>query len=281
MTPQPYHIPKCGHLAPLERYELDEDERGIIWLWEPPSPGGVYFMGVDAANGIVGWTRQFRRDDDRETDNGVVEVYRYYDGRKPDMLQVAEFAAPVDPEELADVANALGRTFAGRNEDGQCMCIVEVYPGPGGITQKMMIHKYGYTNLWVPRYVDTLAPQAPRNVVGFHSNVKTRRDLWIRSSKHMITKRAELRSPWLIEEMANCSPDAFQLTGRAAEGLHDDRVIASMLSIYAAHDWGPDVETEVVEVREGEQPTSWQATDISSSRMYDAWEDRFADLLDS
>ena len=274
-----YTIPNCGRVSPTT--DFDGDGRGVIWIFEKPRPNAVYFMGVDAAVGIVGWDRLCRTENDHKTDNGVIEIIRQGRNGAPD-VQVAEYAGPIDPECLADRANALGRLYAGNDENNQCMACVEVYPGPGGLTQQRLIHHYGYTNLWIPRYINVLASQAPRNVVGFTSSTRTRRDLWLRSKKHIIQGGLVIHSPWLVEEMADCQPDDWMLneTARAKYGKHDDRVIATFLACLAAHDWSWDTETKQEKVETGE-PRNWQASDMGIEEMYAQWEERWEQLTEA
>src|SRR5215471_10357239 len=103
----------------------DGDPRGIIWLFEPPSPRGRYVMGVDATQGRTGWSRYNRTEDDSDIDNGAICVLRLGRGEPgtPQFTsdaQVAEYAAPIDPYDLSKAVNFLGRLYSGRDEDGQC-----------------------------------------------------------------------------------------------------------------------------------------------------------------
>lgn len=277
MTPQAYRISKCGVLEPMERAQLDLDPRGVCWLFEEPSIAATYFMGIDPTKGIIGWSRQFRTQDDFRTNNGAIEILRAGKPGKPD-VQVAEYAAPIDAEDLGDYANALGRIYGGANEEAQCMAIIEVWPGPGELTQRRLISRYGYTNLYVPvKYANTLAPERGRNVVGWVSNERSRRDLWMRGVKHIELGRIIFNSPWLVEEMADCKADDYMLsdTARAKYGKYDDRVVAMLLAIYAAHDWGAEIETDSTRPTEGEDLPDWQKTDISSADLEIAWAEAF------
>ena len=82
--------------------------------------------------------------------------------------------------------------------------------------------------------------------------------------------------------MADCQADDWMVTetARARYGKHDDRVVALMLAIYAAHDWSWEYETEKVEVTEGSGSGNWQASDISADSLFDAWEDRFSEIAE-
>ena len=134
--PAEYRVSGKHRIIKSTEEVYDGDPRGIIWLYEPPSPRARYVMGVDASQGRTGWSRYNRTEDDSEIDNGAIEVIRLgtgepgHPGFTPD-VQVAEYAAPIDPYDLATVANTMGRLYGGRNEDGQALAIIEVYPGPG------------------------------------------------------------------------------------------------------------------------------------------------------
>src|SRR5581483_3290707 len=96
--------------------DIDGDPRGVVFLYEPPNPRSRYILGCDPTQGRTGWSRYNRSEDDAKIDNGAIEVIRIGRG-EPDTpgfipdTQVAEFAAPVDPYDLAGVVNVLGRLY--------------------------------------------------------------------------------------------------------------------------------------------------------------------------
>jgi|SRR5689334_6002308 len=275
-----YTIPRCGRIEVIPKDQLDADARGIVWMYEPPMRNANYVMGVDATKGIPNWDRRLRTQDDDRVDNGAIEIIKVGDGARIPDVQVCEYAAPIDPEDLADVANALGRLYAGRNDDDQCLANIEVWPGPGWITAKRMVHQFGYTNIWIPRYVNTLQPQAARNVIGWQSNQRTMRDLWIKGTKHIASGLLTVYSPHLVDEFTDCETDPVKMTAKASFGHHDDRAIAILLAIYGAHDWSDAfVETQSIEAVPGTLP-NWQASDISAEALQEAWEEKFSSLLD-
>lgn len=260
----------------------DGDPRGLIFLFEPPSPRARYILGVDAAQGRTGWNRWNRIGDDSDTDNGAIEVIRLGQGEpgspnfKPD-YQVAEYAAPIDPYDLAKVANALGRMYGGNNEDGQAHCIVEVWPGPGGPTQRTMMETYGYSNFYRWQYLDTgMASERAKFDFGWYSTKQSMQHLWTRGLRLIHRKQLVFKSEHLVEEFADCEMDLVRLRGAAARG-HDDRATACLLALWAGHNWTFNVEPVVSRVDQG--PTvEWQATDVSSERMADEWNSKWEEL---
>jgi len=254
--------------------DFDGDERGLIWLWEPPKPNANYVMGIDPSVGRTGWCRATRTADDYRTDNGAIEVIRCGRPEEPD-VQVAEYAAPVDAEDIGVVAAALGRLFAGCDENG-ALAIIEMYPGPGLLTYRKMVSDFGYTNHFVWKYLDTISPTPNR--FGFWPGRDANKYLWIRASRHIHGGGFIPHSPWLVEEMRNCEVDPTKMWGRAVYGTHDDRVRAMMMALWAAHDWTMQVDTAPPKVLVDAREPSWQASDISVDTMYERWEEKFAEM---
>jgi hypothetical protein len=275
-----YHVTHAGKLAELPQQFYDGDPRGIVHMWEPPLAGSMYYMGVDPTVGVVNWDRMLRTEDDYLVDNGAIEIIRRGKPGTPDR-QVCEFVAPIHSEDLADVCNLLGRLYGISEDEGQCLCIIEVYPGPGLPCQNKLIHHYGYTNLFAWQYLDTLVPKATGGM-GWYSSPKSNRDLWSKAARAISRKQLIINSEWLVEEMADCIMDPTRFYGRATGSRHDDRVKAIMLAIWAGHQWAIDVETEPTrEAGPGERPVDWQASDLTDEEYADAIEQRFQELLEN
>jgi hypothetical protein len=260
-----------NHTTVLQEIEPDpRDPRGLIWLFEKPSDKATYIIGVDPAMGRAHWDRSLRTQDDEKTDNSAIEVVRLGKNGRPD-AQVAEFAAPVDPYDLAAYVNFLGRLYKGVEEE-TAMCIIETYPGPGHGTQHELIEKFGYTNFFQQKYIDDPTPRS-RSFGSFYAMPKDVRELWIRGTRHIISRKIELRSTFLVEELAGCIINREKARGMAAYGSKDDRVSALLLCIYARLDWTGQVLTEdaKLEVEIG-PPKDWQRRDCSAEEMMEDWE---------
>jgi len=266
--PSTYTIGSSGSLSRMETAEWDADPRGILWMWEPPSKSSSYCMGVDVAVGRTGWNRYNRVREDHKTDNGAIEILRIGRNGAPDH-QVAEFAAPIDPFELGDVANLMGRLYAG-TEDDQCKCIIEVHPGPGfGTLQRML--EAGYTNHFRWEYYAD-APAAPTRTLafGWHASQRTNRDLWVKASRHLNLRNVHIRSPWLAEEYADCRMDQDKQYADNPGG-HDDRVRAMNLAIWQANGWSFSVERTTEPVRPNTKMVDWQNTDMGHDEIMADW----------
>jgi len=269
----PYRIGKSATFLPLARSDVDRDPRGIVWIWEEPQANATYVLGCDPTGGITGWDRTLRTQEDAKTDNGAIEVIRV--GRDRD-YQVAEYAAPLDPEDLADVANAMGRLYGGVDEEGQALAIVETN-NFGLLTVRRMMNNHGYLNQFIWKYLDSAIPR-PTNSVGWYATSKSVPLLWARGARHILRGGLKLRSPWLVEEMADAEIDPEKMWAKAIYGRHDDRLRAILLAVWAAHEWSIDIESEKTELSTNTDSPEWQASDMSAEAMYEQWEDRWNDL---
>jgi len=253
----------------------DDDSRGLIHVWQPPVATANYVVSADPSYGITGWHRLARSEDDVRTDNGAVEVIRCGTQGRPD-VQVAEYAAPIDAEDLATVVNFLGRMYGGANEDGQALVIVEVQPGPGLLTQRELINRFGYSNLFVWQHLDQRTTTLTRSY-GWYSSRQSRQMLWIRGTRHINQRKITLNSPWLIEEMTDLVLDNWlNFTARAQWGSHDDRCVALMMGIWAANQWSFDNAPEESAPAVVANVPDAQHSDMSADEMFEDWSERFS-----
>lgn len=277
MQPDTWTIGKHA-IVPLPSDELDNDPRGILYVWEPPRPTATYVIAIDPTVGKTGWSRWLRTDDDLSIDNAAIEIIRKGLPGGQD-VQVAEFAAPIDAIELAPIANALGRLYAGANEEGQAYMIGDVV-GPGAVTLRELIDRFGYTNHFLWRYYAAGASSTvPRKqVLWWQSSRSANRDLWMRGLHHIHKLGIRIHSPHLVEEMSDCMADSFDLIGEARYGRHDDRIKCLLYGIWALHDWAlgeEPIERVAVEVA---NPVNWQATDLTAEECEYEWDERMEQL---
>jgi hypothetical protein len=254
--------------------EVERDPRGILLMWEPPEKGAKYMMGMDPTHGITGWSRATRNDEDKKVDNGAIEIFKIDAAKLPIFkeipnpsgpgyvqiadvdpqtkqqrfkyrdVQVAEFAAPCDAVEIARIANILGRIYCGSEEDA-CCCIWEAYPGPGILTTQELL-RLGYPNLWMWEYIDSAAEETNR--MGWRSTRESQKLLWYRSRRHLMERRAVIRSKWLLGEYSNAEIDMDKMRAKAAYGSHDDRFQAANMVFWAGHKWTYDIDRESIPV---------------------------------
>lgn len=276
------------------------DPRGILHVWEPPLEYGQYIMALDPTHGITGWSRYTRLDGDHKTDNAAIEIYRVNalqnvvidpETDKPKIdkatgrpefvlcdLQVAEWFAPVDPVEAARVANILGKIYCG-NADEQCELIYESYPGPGILTTQELL-RVGYRNLWEWEYIaDSVAESTGK--LGWRSSETSQRMLWIRSKRHLLSRRVKINSPWLLAELRDAVLDPNKMRGVAASGVHDDLLQASSMAFWAGHKWAYDIEHTPQIATQIAPTVDWQRMAPEFGRDKVSARDQWRDLVDS
>lgn len=253
----------------------DLDSRGIVWVWEQPRDNARYVLGIDTAVGITGWDRLLRTDEDAKIDNAVVQVIRC---GTPD-VQVCEFAAPIDHYELATVVNFLGRMYAGNAEDGQALVAIEMNNG-GWATHNELVNRYGYIAMPPWRMSGQGLTERITDRYGWYSNRSTRKDLWIKGMRLINGRAIVPHSPWLIEEMTDCTWDNFlAMTARGIYGSHDDRVVSLLIALWYAHEWDVDFNPPEQEGVEQAALPDYQRTAMSLDQMHSDWDDRFSNLL--
>lgn len=271
LFPDQFTVGYQGSLIEMDPREYDKDPRGVVWMYEPPNRYSSYVMGVDPALGRTGWSRYGRVKEDLKTNNGAIEIIRIGRNHSPD-VQVCEFMAPVDAFELGVIANILGRVYAGMDEDGQCKCILETYPGPGGMTYRQMT-ELGYMNHWTWEYYAD-ATVTPSKSIGWTATPKSLRDLWVKCSRHIILHNAIIRSPFLAEQYADAryNPDkgyAESPNNRDGTG-HGDALRAFNLALWCARGWSMDAERTREPVTT-HAPIDPQFSDMTMDEVNDRW----------
>ncbi len=267
--PEMFQIGTAGRIDKTDPREWDQDPRGILWLWEPPSKGARYVLGADPTVGRTSWTRYSRVKEDHATDNAALEIIKVgKDGAKD--VQVAEYAAPVDAFEFGYIINMLARLYAGEEEES-CKVIIEVFPGPGAGTLQTVL-QCGLTNLFRWEYYgDSVA--TPTKALGWHANQRTNRDLWVKASRHMILQQVIVRSPWLVEEISDARLNVEKDYAENPGG-HDDRMRAFCLALWVANSWSMSTERITQKVTTTEH-VDWQASDMSLEDIQASWGDVF------
>jgi hypothetical protein len=219
----------------LRKVNLDSwlaDEAADKWdsrlvMWELPQKGAMYVVAVDASYGITGG------------DNAAIEVIKVGTTKWKDE-QVAEWCANLNNVDLAQVAWVIGHVYRDIDMDLPALMAVECNPGsPGGTTQ-IELMKTGYANFYIwkrPMRTDGTfsmeygwwtTPSTRPLITDMLKTYVNKGDILINSSK-------------LIEEMGTFV-DLPTKDGRllhrlaAAPGYHDDRIMATAIGLYIAHE---------------------------------------------
>lgn len=243
---RPIHHIGEYHLVPMQEQELDKDPRGVYWFWEQPYPAHEYVCSGDPSGGIPGWSRDFRQNDDVNTDNACAGIFRKSSrsvacescggiGWKPTSIkgiksecydcdgrgkiggrpvQAVEFAAPVDAEEdFPLVVYVLSTLFNGRSEFEQCLTILEGN-NTGLLTIRKLLSKFHHSHLYQHRSLDGMAVKY-LNGYGFYSSPTSVPILHARGRGIVVRRNVEIRSRWMVKELSDA---VVRITGASGEG---------------------------------------------------------------
>jgi hypothetical protein len=230
--------------------------------------------------GIPGWHPSLKTEKDTSNDNSALTVWGVY---KENILQVAEFAAPIEPAEFAKVINAIGRYYAGSDPLKMAHVILEACVGPGPECERALLGKYHYYNYYTERDIQGF-DQTNIGKLGWRPSLQSNKDISINARKIMEAKLPIVRSPWLAEELNDAELDTEKWKIHVPEGggQHDDRLRSAMLAWWCAYGAEitiptPTIQPEVVPMK----GSNWQAMDVSAKEMKQRWNQRWYEIVRS
>lgn len=202
-------------LNPSDLYQgaptFEQNLNGNLVVWEDPQPGDHYYVGVDAAKGVidgdfaaaVGWNA--------ETGN---QAFRY--------------SARVGPEKLGFYVNALGRRYNNATVN------IELTGGWGWAAMKELRDKWHYPTQYLWMSKDDRPDRKPRQALGWETTMNSRKRL-------LIVYRTSVRSgdchPKDIETVQQMSNVQIEMAWNwTVSRGHDDVLFAAMLGWIAMID---------------------------------------------
>lgn len=246
-----------------------------LLVWEAPRKGFLYVISVDVSNGIG-------------LDSSVIDVTRVGTVREPDE-QVAQFVTKwVEPDDLAQFIEPIGRLYTGRD---QLPAVVAIECNGLGIgTQAQLQKRLGYPNLFIWQTLDArdigksftqrigwwTTPRSRPIILGrYYHAVKT---------VDPITGLPDYRinSPHTIRELQTFISPGPLWMAEAAEGAHDDCIMAGAIGVHIAqemqdmgretvHDTRKRLNEEAARMTDQrhrlKQPVTAQTTDVTYAEM--------------
>lgn len=205
-----------------DSYDLLDNSRGRLKIWEEPTRGNFYALGVDVAEGVEG------------ADRSAIEIVNV-----ASLRHVGEWCGYIEPDTLAYVANFLGRRYFN--------ALLGVEVNNHGLTTVTKLHELGYWNQY-KRTVFDKVKKMRRDSLGWKTTAITKPLLIDGARRAVRNGDVLLNSPDLIEELCNFVLHEDGSMG-ATSGKHDDRVIAFAIALEMArqtfvqkglhHDRGP------------------------------------------
>ena len=202
---------------------------GIWEIWELPEPGGVYYLGADAAAGEeVGESGQSRQ-------TGDFAACCIWNGRTGN--QAAQMSARISPDLLADECNKAGRYY------NNAMVNIELTGNLGRWAQVRLRDHFQYPAFyrWKGRddFIGKRNIMSTKTGIGWDTNPATRELMFSAYRAALRERRIKPRSRALVSQMRVCSRiEGFRWDVRRG---HDDILLAALISWIAREQWAPPV----------------------------------------
>jgi hypothetical protein len=232
-------------------FHIQRDERGWLRIWEEPNPNRVYAIGADTAYGAqerVG----FSEDEDEarsRTDYSVAWVYDVEARRL-----VAQLHGKIAPESFARQVNWLSYHYGTKTDSGDggftfpAKVGVERNHESGVTVIKKLQVEHRHPNLYFSRLVAVKSHGRQTSVCGWHTTKRTRGPMldelgesvaaWKFDDEELASKRIHIPDANTLREMRTFilhrSERTDAIRAAAAEGAHDDRVLALGVTLQVA-----------------------------------------------
>lgn len=221
------------HVIEESKYDV-ESWNGRMLVWDVPTSGEEYCLGVDSGEGV-------------KKDRSVCEVIMKGNLSHPD-IQVAEFACDfMDPVDFAHICATIGKFYS--DPDGsEAFCTIETNNPAGASILNTMRTKLDYSNLFIRKDYEK-RENLYTTKLGWHTTRHNRGLIIARGLHALQYNDLILRSPYLLDEMADfeSNHDLAQAKVKRGKG-HDDRVMAMLIAYFGGHDdeWlgGDDIAEE-------------------------------------
>lgn len=217
----------------ISQYDWDA-WNGRLLIWEPPTRGEEYMLGVDSAEGV-------------RKDRSVCEVILKGNLSHPD-IQVAEFASDfLDPVDFAHVVNTIGRFYS--DPDGtEAFCTIETNNPAGASILNILRSQLDYTNLFIRKDYEK-RENLYTTKFGWHTTRHNRGLIIARGLHALQYGDLIINSPYLLDEMADFESNHDVAAAKVKRGKgHDDRIMAFLIAYFGGHDeeWlgGDDIAEE-------------------------------------
>lgn len=184
---------------------------GRLRVFEPPRNGFYYVIGADVADGLL-----------FDGDNSAASVLRC-----PDLKQVAQWAAPIEPDEFADLLYALGMLY------NKALMGVEI-EGPGRATILRLSKELYYPHLyWREVHDDIEIKRQTKH--GWHTTSITKPILISSLQGALRDDEIQLRDmDTVVEMMEYVKRNDGTYGNPPVKGKHDDRVMSLMIALQMA-----------------------------------------------
>lgn len=185
--------------------DVNDHEKGALWVWSEPKDGQEYILSVDSAEGVG-----------PDGDNSCIQVIN-----ATNLDQCAEFYSNiVPPHDLAKIVNELGMLY------NNALVVVEDM-ATGGIIINCLQHDLYYENI----YFSSRGGRNPKP--GIKVTTANRPVILQEFQSRIINKSLKIRSKRLLRELKTFEYNPSNKKAEAAKGKHDDAIMSLALAIHA------------------------------------------------
>jgi len=182
--------------------DLNDENKGALWIWREPSPGKEYYFGIDSSEGVG-------------ADNSCIQVFELESKE-----QVAEFYSNIiTPYEFAQVIYELAILY------NNALLIIEEMSAGLSVINTLQNELY-YDNFYYAN-PDTKNPR-----VGIKTTVANRPLILTSFQTAILQKSIKINSIRLLQEMKCFEYNSTTKKPEAQKGKHDDAIMALSMCLY-------------------------------------------------
>lgn len=182
--------------------DLNDENKGALWIWKEPSPGKEYYFGIDSSEGVG-------------ADNSCIQVFEVESKE-----QVAEFYSNIiTPYEFAQVIYELAILY------NNALLIIEEMSAGLSVINTLQNELY-YDNF----YYANPDSKSPR--VGIKTTVANRPLILTSFQTAILQKSIKINSIRLLQEMKCFEYNNTTKKPEAQKGKHDDAIMALSMCLY-------------------------------------------------
>jgi hypothetical protein len=184
--------------------DVNDHNKGALWIWKEPKEGNEYIISVDSAEGVGS-----------DGDNSCVQVINTVT-----LEQCAElYSNTVSPHDLSKVVHELGLLY------NNATIVVEDM-ATGGIILNALQHDLYYDNV----YFSSKNGRSPKP--GIKITTANRPIILQEFQSRLLNKSLKIRSRRLLREMKTFEYNPATKKAEAAKGKHDDAIMSLAIAIH-------------------------------------------------
>jgi len=188
--------------------DVNDHNKGALWIWKEPKEGNEYIISVDSAEGVGS-----------DGDNSCVQIINTIT-----LEQCAElYSNTVSPHDLSKIVHELGLLY------NNATIVVEDM-ATGGIILNTLQHDLYYDNV----YFSSKNGRSPKP--GIKITTANRPIILQEFQSRLLNKSLKVRSRRLLREMKTFEYNPATKKAEAAKGKHDDAIMSLAIALHVRNE---------------------------------------------